>query len=89
MKHLFFISPPIFLILFLQEELRIAHRSMEVAEEKGITGPWVMWHHLDCFAKPDTLESVGWLPSYGGEQLDGYSSLKKPEKKMIKKKLPM
>ena len=56
---------------------------MEAAEEKGITGPLVMWHHLDCFAKPDTLESVGWLPSYGGEQLDGYSSLKKPEKKMI------
>ena len=71
-----------------QNEVRIAHRSESAAIAKGVPGPLDLWHHVNCFKEPDKLEEVGWLPSYSGERLKGFSALKKADQDRLKKELP-
>ena len=71
-----------------QNEVRISHRSEAAAIAKGVPGPLDLWHHVSCFNDPGLFEEYGWLPSYSGERLTGFSALKKEDQKMLKKELP-
>lgn len=67
----------------LKDEIRAKKVSFDT--EVGMKyGGQPLWHHLDCFAKLRT--ELGWFAA--GNQLPGYSTLRKDDQKQVDDVLP-
>jgi poly [ADP-ribose] polymerase 1 len=71
------------MIKIIKDEVRVKKTVYDT--EVGMKfGGQAIWHHLDCFAKLRT--DLGYFVS--GDQLPGYSYLKKEDKTLVLKALP-
>ncbi|XP_017873447.1 PREDICTED: poly [ADP-ribose] polymerase [Drosophila arizonae] len=67
-----------------KDEIRVSKTVYDT--EVGMKyGGQKVWHHLECFAQMRT--DIGWFDS--GENLPGYKSLKKEDKELVLKTLPV